>query len=116
MKKRNLVLDKKAIVYLTGKEKDAFDFFTPLRNALRPAHQYELLKDLIMKITATTIYKNLGLIVDIIQKECIISYKEQELKKEKKERKKSNYVMTEEHKKALQEARMKKKENDANVR
>ena len=44
--------EDKPIVRITGKEKDAFDFYTPLRNALRPVRQYRLLDVLINKITS----------------------------------------------------------------
>jgi hypothetical protein len=46
------------VVLITGKEKDAFDFYTPLRNALRPRHLYGLLDRVIREITDKDFWMN----------------------------------------------------------
>lgn len=92
--------------YLSGKELNAFDFINPLRNALRPVHQYTLLHQLEKQITAISIWENIEAINIIIFEYvtiCIID--NNTIKPEKKKR---EYIMTEEHKQKLLDSRKKK--------
>jgi hypothetical protein len=52
----------KPVVLITGKEEDAFGFYAPLRDALRPLNLYPLLDKLIKKITERDSWKNVGMI------------------------------------------------------
>ena len=52
------VSNGKPIIYITGTERDAFDFYTPLRSALRPLHLYDLLDKIIKEITDKDWYVN----------------------------------------------------------
>lgn len=46
------------IVYITGKEKECFDFYIPLRDALRPLRKYKLLEMLERKIRDAVYWQN----------------------------------------------------------
>jgi hypothetical protein len=59
--KKNKAVDltsEKATIYISGKEKDAFDFYTPLRDALRPRMELRLLDRIIKEITDREFWKN----------------------------------------------------------
>jgi hypothetical protein len=48
----------KPILCLTGKEKEAFDYYTPLRDIFRPLGLYNLLAKIIKEITDKTYWQN----------------------------------------------------------
>ena len=105
--KTNYINDK-PVVIITGKEKTGFDFWTPLRKSLRPMHLYDLCKKLERLIVNPTYYQNVSWIKDNLSTYVYLQEKEEE-QIVKKIRKKTNYIMTEEHKQKIKEGRMKKK-------
>lgn len=52
----------KLVVQITGKEKNAFDFFNPIRYAYRREGNYCDYQKLLIKITQKDIWENVGLI------------------------------------------------------
>lgn len=51
---------------LTGKEKNGFDYWTAIRNALRPRGQYNLCKQLERAIVKTTIWTDVDAIEELL--------------------------------------------------
>lgn len=108
-KVKEAYVEGKPVLHITGKEKDGFDFWKPLRVCLRALGQNMLCKQIEKEISDPLIYRNVGIVLTILEKYCIIREDGTSTTKEKKPRKVSTYVMTEEHKKKLQEARLRKK-------
>ena len=105
-----LDVDKKPTIVINGQEEDGFDFWPAIRNSMRPIHKYQLCKVIEREVADPKIYNNVRFVLDILEKYFIISETgKKKIKKERKERKKSTYVMTEEHKKKIQEGRRKNK-------
>lgn len=93
----------KPILHITGEEVEGFDFWKPLRDSLRPLHQYTLCKQIEKEITDPQVWKNRGIILNILSKYVEIkSDVPPPPKKEKKERK-ARALMTEEQKERLRE-------------
>lgn len=101
-----LINDKPILIY-DNTEKTAFDFWPKIRNVLRPMFQYDLCKKIEREIVSNLTWKNIEIIKEILSKYFVLQFQEKQ-RKIKKERKKSSYVMTEEHKRKIQEARKKK--------
>ena len=94
------------VLVLNGTEKEGFDFWEPLRNTFRPLHQYDLCKRIEKEIVTPTTWKNYNSIINILEKYCTIRIgNEIKVSKPKRERK---YIMTEEHKQKIREARQRK--------
>ena len=94
------------VLVLTGTEKEGFDFWEPLRNTFRPLHQYDLCKKIEKEIVAPVVWRNYSSIISILEKYCTIRIgNEIKVSKPKRERK---YIMTEEHKQKIREARQRK--------
>ncbi len=109
-------LDFKPVLYITGKEIDAFDFWTPLRNALRPLHQYELCKQIEKEIADPQTWRNIRIALNRLQKYFIIQEgvpKRKKVKVEKKiktRKKREGFVLSDERKAKMQEGRIRAKE------
>ena len=94
------------VLILTGAEKEGFDFWEPLRNTFRPLHQYDLCKKIEKEIVSPVVWRNYNSIINILEKYCTIRIgNEIKVSKPKRERK---YIMTEEHKQKIREARQRK--------
>lgn len=66
-KKRTVVdLKAKPIIYITGKEKDAFDYFSAIRSAFRSKHDYISSPIIVKKIVAKNVWNNKLAIEEII--------------------------------------------------
>ena len=97
------------VLVLNGTEKEGFDFWEPLRNTFRPLHQYDLCKKIEKEIVSPVVWRNYNSIINILEKYCTIRMDngttEPTVSKPKRERK---YIMTEEHKQKIREARQRK--------
>ena len=62
------------IAHITGVEKTGFEFWTPLRKALRPVHLYSLLKRLEVDITRPDVWQDVRMIRNIL--ECYVILEE----------------------------------------
>lgn len=88
----------------TGNEESGFDFWTAIRKTLRPLHQYKLCARVEKEIVNPGHWQNLKMIHSILGMYFNVVI----VPVEKKTRKKSQYVMTEEHKEKLRQARRNK--------
>lgn len=61
---------------ITGKEKNALDFFKPIRFTFRSLHQYNNYPKILKEITSKAIWKNIGLIKNILSKYVYLEIKE----------------------------------------
>ena len=112
IKNNTPVMKEKPTLIISGHEESGFDFWPKLRKLLRPIHQYTLLKKIEREIVEPSIWKNIRVILDILEKYVYLSETgEAPKKKVKKEKKKSGYVMTPEHKEKLRLTREAKKKN-----
>lgn len=99
-------LKEKPELYIKGNETSGFDFWESIRNALRPIHQYTLCKMIEREIVDPAVWKNVGIVKDILSKYFIITEGKKSAKKQRKQNpNRKVYVMTEEHKAKLKAAR-----------
>jgi len=108
VKSNTPVMKEKPTLVISGYEETGFDYWPKLRKLLRPIHQYSLLKKIEREIVEPSIWTNKRVILDILEKYLNLS-ETGEAPKKKKERKKSDYVMTPEHKEKMRLAREAKK-------
>jgi len=105
------VFDKPKLVY-TGKETNAFDFIPKIRSSFRKQNNFIASPKIVKEITDPKIWENVGLVLRILEKYCVLEKvekigKEKPVKKEKT--RSTSYHMTEEHKLKLKLAREAKK-------
>jgi len=56
------------VMYITGKEKDAFDFLTSLRTTFRSRHDYKTYVPIEREICHRDVWKNVGIVQTILSK------------------------------------------------
>ncbi len=101
-------VNDKPVLILTGKEKDMFDLWDVMRKTLRPMKLNLLCHKLEKEIQDVRYWQNTKWMAEKLSTWLHIEYEvSTEVIKEKKPRKKREYVMTEEHKAKLQAARIK---------
>ena len=105
-KVKSTIVNGKVNLYLTGNEVNAFDLVSPIREVMRPLNKYMECRAICNQIRMSTMWQNIHVILDMISTTFNIVYPEiKSDKKIKKERKKRNWVMSEEHKAKLKAGR-----------
>lgn len=74
-KKVKLSKTDKPVMIINGKEKDAFDFFQPIRIAFRTRHIYTMSEKIIKEITDPRIWQNVEYIKRTLEKYVTIEVK-----------------------------------------
>jgi hypothetical protein len=59
-------------LYLKGNEEDAFDIVELVRDSLRPLHRYSECEDICMKIRVHPMWKNVSMILSVLEKTFVI--------------------------------------------
>jgi hypothetical protein len=60
------------IVWITGREKDAFEFFKPIRAAFRGIHDYVSSPIIIKQITRKPVWQDTAAILEILNKHAVV--------------------------------------------
>ena len=92
---------EKPVVYITGQEETGFDFWPALRASLRPLHRYALCRKVEKEIVDPAIWRNKGLVTNVLNKYVILTIKPADTKKKKTRA--NRPPLTEEQKQALRE-------------
>lgn len=56
------------ILYVSGKEKNGFDYWEEIREVLRPIHQYQLCRKVEKEIIDPAIWENIKVIKEVLEK------------------------------------------------
>lgn len=113
--KKVLFVNDKPILTITGNEETGFDFWKAIRLALRPIGRSKEADFITREIVRPEIWQNVPFILRVlethfhIETEGEAKARTKKERKERKPRKVSAYVMTEEHKAKLKAAREAKK-------
>lgn len=109
----NQELPKPALL-ITGEEKDGFDFWPSIRNAMRPLHRYEECKRVEREVADPAVWRNVAICLRLLEKHFIIITPNEKSKSNskpvKQRKKRSGFVLSEEHKQKMKEGRIKKRE------
>jgi len=103
------VVGDKPVLYITGEEKTGFDFWEPLRKLYRPVASW-VGKKIEREIVDPKIWRNVGIIKDILSKYVHIEIKESNKKKKEKKERKKRAPMSEEQKAKMAEILKKARE------
>lgn len=66
---------EKPIMYISGKEKDAFDFFRAIRDTFRPRHDYHVSPMIIRKIVKNDVWNDVSKVKLILNEYVVLKVK-----------------------------------------
>lgn len=106
----------KPILYYTGQEETGFDFWTKIRNILRPLHQYDLCKKIERELVDNKMmWKNITYVLEILSKYFYLQLEGSTSSVKESKPKKAKRVLTEEHKKAMLNGKKKSLANSLDI-